>query len=308
MQYLYSADTPVFFGDLLKNKMRKYEALYRSNIDYYATYDACCGDPRVADIDQTEKGLIYIEFKGLENVLTLISPQGIVQIFYSTLAELSACLSLLRSILAPKSGEKLYLEPLGRYILVDQIRCLIQEGKINHDMSLDLGKLAELTGWQEEDIRDVLPTILQEKFPFGVELKVSNMVAGCSRPEHYIEEWLESVRQAFMKEGFQSPCSYQWKENQSFELVKHISVGANYEAAMRVRAFLDGIVVAEAQPKHLTNFANAMLHSVFDKYGIPYETEAHKMVKNPFIEVVILGIAILGIFSLCRFGRSSTTA
>jgi len=303
-QYLYPRDTPVFFGDFMVER-RKYEALYGSNMNYYATYRKGFGDPRVGAIDQTEKGLINIKFRGLEEVSILISPQGTIQIFYTTLGELQASLDFLMEILVPKFGETLCLVPQRTYSLVDKIRYLIQEGEITHDMSLDSKRLVELTGCSNEDIKNNLPTILNEIFPFGIELKVSRIIAGCSRAEPYIEEWLSSVEQALRREGFYSPCLFEWEQNQSFELVKHMCVGANHEVVIRVKAFLDGRIVTEAKPRHLAGLAQRILYAILDKYEIPYETEIPvEMTKSPLTPVVILGLVTLGALVLC--GLSNT--
>lgn len=279
-------------------KKRKHEARFESNIDYYATYQEGFCHPKIGSINPTQKGHIRIKFKDLEEVLTLISTQGTIQVFYFTIGELDACLNLLREILVPKFGEEIHLTPQGTYILVDKIRYLIQEGMITHDMGLNPEKLAELTGWEKEDIWDVLPTILREPFPFGIELKVSRIIAGCSRAEPYVEGWLKSVEQALKREGFYSPNSFEWEQNLSFELVKHICVDANYEAVMCVRAFLDGRVVTEAKPRHLAELAHRVLNAVLDKYEIPYETEILvQTAKGPLLLVPIL--ATLGILALC---------
>ena len=297
-------DTPVFLGELMISKPHKYEARYKCNINYYATYEKGLHHPKVRSIYPTQKGHINIRFKGLEEVSTLISAHGTIQVFYFTLDELTACLNNLKEILVPKLDERLYLAPQGTYILVDRIRYLIQEGKITHDMSLDSGKLEELTGWEKEDIRRALPTILQEIFPFGIELKVSRIIAGCSTAEPYVEEWLNRVEQALKREGFYSPYSFEWEQNQSFELVRHMS--ANCGAMVHVKAFLDGRVITEAKPKHLTESADRILNNIFDKYDIPYETEIPvKIAKNPFLPVAILGIAILGTLALCELSNGS---
>jgi len=201
-------------------------------------------------------------------------------------------------ILAPKAGEELHLTPKGTFTLVDKIRHLIQEGKIIHDMSLDLEKLAELTSWEKEDIRNAMPNILQPIFPKGIELKVSRVVAGCSRAEPYIEEWLERVAQGLRREGFCSPNSFQCEHNLFFELVKHGNVGADCEAVIRVKAFLDGRVVAEAEPKHFTDLASRILDATLDKYDIPYETEIPVETPRSPIAPLMLGLAMLGLFGL----------
>ena len=59
---------------------------------------------------------------------------------------------------------------------------------------------------EKENARRLMPTILQEIFQFGIELKVSRVVAGCSRAESYVGEWharekkeiLENMKQALM--------------------------------------------------------------------------------------------------------------
>ena len=274
-------------------KIRKYEGCYESNIDYYDTYEAALNHQRLKSIDQTLKGHIFIRFRGLERVTTLISTQGTVQVFYCTLAELNACLGFLGEILIPMPGERLYLKPRGKYDLVNKIRHLVQEGKIAHDMIVDLGTLSELTGWKEGNIRNALPNVLQENFPFGIELKVSRITAGCSRAEPYVESWLRSVEQALREEGFYSPLSFEWEQNQSFELIKHTHTGfGNRLKVVRVKAFLDGSVVTEAQPKHFTDSAENMLDVILDKHSIPYETKTKdtKSKSNPFISLVFLGL------------------
>lgn len=288
----------------MHNKARKHQALYQSNIDYDATYMKGLGHPRIKSIDQTRKGHIYIKFKDREEVSTLISPRGTIQVSFSTLGELNACLNFLREVLVPKFGEGLFLTPKGTYTLIDKIRYLIQEGKITHEMGLDLGRLAELTGREKEDIRSALPAILQEILPFGIELKVSKVLAGCSRAESYVEEWLGSVEQALRREGFYSPYSFEWEPNQSFEFVKHVDVDVNCEGVICVKAFLDGRVITEADPTHLTRWANRIVNDILDKYAIPYETKIPvKTAKGPWIPVVVLGIAALGAIHLYRLSN-----
>lgn len=60
---------------------------------------------------------------------------------------------------------------------------------------------------------------------------------------------------------------------QYFELVKQIYVPTNCYALLRVKAFLDGRVIAEATPSRLTGSAYRILNATLDKYAIPYETE-----------------------------------
>ena len=285
--------TPVFFGELMNSKERKHEARFQSNMDYYATYKKSFGHQRVKSIDQTLKGHICIRFNGLDEVSTLISPYGTIQVFYFTLDELNTCLKFLGEILVPRFNERLHLTPKGTFSLVDKIRCLIQEDKITHDMSIDSEAFAELTGWEKEDIKNAMPTIMQEIFPYGIELKVSRIIAGCSRPEPYVEEWLKSVERALKTEGFYSPDSFEWEQNQSFELVKHMYAGANYDAITRVKAFLDGRVTVEAKPRHLAGLAHRTFNDTLDKYAIPYERETPaKTARNPLTLVTIMGIAV----------------
>jgi len=62
---------------------------------------------------------------------------------------------------------------------------------------------------------------------------------------------------------------------------------------VRVKAFLDGGVVIETKPRHLTEPAHRILNDIFDKYTIPYETETPiKMAKGPLILAAIFGIAV----------------
>lgn len=251
------------------------------------------------------QGHIKVVFEDLENVSTLISTQGTVQVFYFTPGELHACLNLLREILVPKLGEELCLKPQGTYDLVDKIRYLIQEGGIEHDMSIDLEKLTELTGWEEEDLRGALPVIVKEIFPFGIELKISKIIAGCSRAEPYVEDWLKSVEQALRIEGFHTPPSFEWEQNQFFELARHMCTGANYEIMIRVKAFLDGRVITETEPRHLADLADGILNDILNKYQIPYETEIPvEIAKNQLVPVAIFGIAALGILAFYGLSRS----
>lgn len=223
----------------------------------------------------------------------MISAHGTIQVFYFTLDELNTWLKFLGEILVPRFNERLHLTPKGTFSLVDKIRCLIQEDKITHDMSIDSEAFAELTGWEKEDIKNAMPTIMQEIFPCGIELKVSRIIAGCSRPEPYVEEWLKSVERALKTEGFYSPDSFEWEQNQSFELVKHMYAGANYDAITRVKAFLDGRVTVEAKPRHLAGLAHRTFNDTLDKYAIPYERETPaKTARNPLTLVTIMGIAV----------------
>ena len=289
----------------MSNNMRKYEALYQSNADHYGTYEKSYGSQKISSISQTEKGLVSIRFKGLEEVSVLISPRGTVQVFYSTLGELDACLMLLNEVLVPRVSEVLYLVPKGTYTIVDKIRCLIQEGKISHDMSLDSEQFAELTGWKKEDVKDVMPTIIQEKFPYGIELKVSRIIAGCSMAEPNVGEWLKSVEQALKREGFYSPESFEWDQKQYFELVKHFCASPDFDVVVRVKAFLDGRAIIEATPRRFVDSAHKIFTNILDKYAIPYKTEAPvKTAGVPLKLVAILGIAF-GTLALCLLLRSS---
>ena len=64
---------------------------------------------------------------------------------------------------------------------------------------------------------------------------------------------------------------------QYFELVKLVQFEANSTAMVRVRALLNGTVVTEATPRHLTEFASRNLHVIFDKYSIPQEMKVRAL-------------------------------
>ncbi len=69
---------------------------------------------------------------------------------------------------------------------------------------------------------------------------------------------------------------------------------------MRVKAFSNGSVFAEAMPNHPAGLAHKILNAMLDKYAIPYETETPvETTKGTQILFAILGI-VLG--SIALFG------
>jgi hypothetical protein len=95
---------------------------------------------------------------------------------------------ILGEVVVTRNGEPLRLEPKGCFSLADRIRSLIQEGRIGHETTLSLEELAKLTGSDKGNIKDEIPKILEQKYPYGIELKVATIRAGCQRAEPYVEE------------------------------------------------------------------------------------------------------------------------
>jgi hypothetical protein len=239
---------------------------------------------------------------GLEDVVALISPQGIVQVAFSRFDELDAFIRILRNVVVTRNGEPLQLEPKGCFSLVDKIRSLIQDGRIGHETNLSLEELAGLTGSDKGNIKDEIPKILAQKYPYGIELKVATVRAGCQRAEPYVEEWLGNVERALRAEGFCSPDPFDWQSDQYFELAKLVQFGPDNTAIVRVRAFLNGTIITEATPKHLTDPASRNLHAIFDKYSISYDMKMQIFTrKTPRALLAIMGIAF---GALCLYGLS----
>lgn len=260
----------------------------------------------VSRVDQSQA--LLLKLNGLEDVVALISPHSILQVTFSKFEELDAFLKILGDVALTGNGEPLKLEPTGCFSLVDRIRSLIQDGRIGHETALSLEELAELTGSDKGNIKDEIPRILEQKYPYGIELKVATVRAGCQRAEPYVEEWLGTVERALRAEEFCSPDSFEWQPDQYFELVKLVNSDANGTVVVLVRAFLNGTVITEATPKHLTEMASRTLHTILEKYSIPYdiemrtETRTVNARKTWLTLLAVAGIAFgaLGLYELSK--------
>jgi hypothetical protein len=118
---------------------------------------------------------------------------------------------------------------------------------------LSVDELACIVGCKREELRKAMPTVLSQKYPYGIELEASTLVAGCQRSEPYVEQWLDSVERAIRTEEFLSTDRIGWEDNQYFQFIR--CIGANTNARIIVKAFLDGRIIAEARPSQLTERA-----------------------------------------------------
>jgi hypothetical protein len=131
--------------------MMRVQALYQSNIDCDSTHERAFEMSRVNQIVRSvsredRSQLLRLKLIGLEDVVALVSPQGTVEVTFSSFEDLDAFARILGQVAVTRNGEPLRLEPKGCFSLVDRIRSLIQEGRIGHEMVLSLEDLAELTG------------------------------------------------------------------------------------------------------------------------------------------------------------------
>jgi hypothetical protein len=286
--------------------MIRAQALYQSNIDCESThtkaFEMSLFKQAVESVSIDRSQLLRLKLIGLEDVVALVSPQGTVQVTFSSFENLDAFMRILGQVAVTRNGEPLRLEPKGCFSLVDRIRSLIQEGRIGHETILSLEELAELTGSDKGNIRDDIPRLLAQKYPYGIELKVATLRAGCQRAEPHVELWLGDVERALRAEGFYSPDPFNWQSDQYFELMKLVQFGEDSTAMVRVRAFLNGMVITEATPKHLTDLASRSLHRIFDKYSIAYDmkmqTETGKTSR------ALLAIMSIALGALCLYGLS----
>jgi hypothetical protein len=291
----------------------QHQALYSSNADWENTLESAQtnlypdGIVRQVNVAERSQSLL-IKFVGLDDVQTLISARGTVQITYRDFDGLDACRRLLESILVTNQGESLRLEPMGQYSVVDKVRSLVQEGRIGHESEMDIGQLSDMIGIDEHNMIKNIQGILQQDYPYGINLKVATVKAGCQRAEPTVEKWLSDAENALLAEGFCIPSNFEWRQNQSFELLRNVQFDSNTWGAVRVRAFLDGAIRVEATPDFLTTPAYRLLDSILDKHCVPYGTEeTTEKRKTPSIWWGILGFAagVVTIYVVSRIVRSS---
>jgi hypothetical protein len=297
-------------------EMGRVQALYQTNIDCDLTHEKAwnmgCMKQKVSSVSRVDQSqALRLKLNGLEDVVALISSHSILQVTFSKFEELDAFKKILEDVAVTGNGEPLQLEPMGCFSLVDRIRSLIQDGRIGHETTLSLEELAELTKSDKSNIKDEIPSILEQKYPYGIELKVATVRAGCQRAEPYIEEWLGTVERALRAEEFYSPDPFEWQSDQYFELVKLVNSDVNGMVVARVRAFLNGTVITEATPKHLAEMASRTLHTILEKYSIPYdiemrtETRTVNARKTWLTLFAVMGIAF-GALGLYNFQRQET--
>ncbi len=96
------------------------------------------------------------------------------------------------------------------------------------------------------------------------------------------KEWLEKVKEALLKEGFEFTPFQDIKDEQTFGLVKDI----DDEKQMHVRGFKDGYLESEIEISryflehpHTSRPAAEELKEILDNYGIDYVEETQ--LKNP---------------------------
>ena len=291
MNSLIASIPPVFFGGF----MHKYQAVYESNIDY----DRTCQEAKVCSnvryVGTTRKGLIQLGFKGLENAEVLISPRGKIEIFYASDSEKNACIDRLNGVLVPNTDEQLTLWSCGSFSVADRIHFLAQEHSIRHDQILNVDELASMTSCTRQELIKAMPTILSQKYPYGIELKALTLVAGCQRADPSVEQWLDSAERALRTEGFVCTDRAGWEDNQYFQFIRRIN--ANTDAKIVVKAFLDGSIIVEARPWQLTELANNTIEEILSKYAIPYQKSIPDLEKagnaNGFVAALALAVGAL---------------
>ncbi len=95
----------------------KNQVVYEANFDYEATYERLVRSG-IAAVDETGKGLIWVRFKGTKTVF-LLSPNGKIQVKWTSPEEKKVLLKILRNLLVPVVGQELTIKPTKQQLFIE---------------------------------------------------------------------------------------------------------------------------------------------------------------------------------------------